>query len=99
MKLLIEKELSEDEKELSEEAKTFCEDVLIKLYRAVDYMVCDYDRRDLERNLRNAGAASACAAIFIAMGHEVDLKIYNKDGYDLTDQIIIDGKSYDFFHN
>lgn len=87
-----------DEKELKEAMERYSEEIFVKMYRAVDRMVRDYDANDKARNLRNAGAASAYAIVLREMGHEVDLRIYNADGYDLTDKIIVDGKTYDFFH-
>lgn len=72
--------------------------IFTKMYQAVDYMVSSYNRNDFERNLRNSGSASAYASVLRSMGHEVDLRIYNADGYDLTDKIVVNGKEYDFFH-
>lgn len=72
--------------------------VFTKMYQAVDWMVDCYNRKDLARNYRNSGTASGCASVLRSLGYEVDLRIYNKDGYDLTDRIVVEGKTFDFFH-
>lgn len=87
-----------DEKELQEAIERYGEEIFVKMYSAVDRMVSDYNMDDKERNLRNSGFATAYAIVLRKIGHEVDLRIYNAGGYDLTDQIIVDGKTYDFFH-
>lgn len=74
------------------------EEIFTKMYQSVDLMVQHYNRKDIERNHRNSGSASAFASVLRSMGHDVDLRIYNADGYDLTDVIVVDGKKYDFFH-
>lgn len=82
-----------DERELQEAIERYGEEIFVKMYRAVDRMVSDYDMNDKERNLRNSGSATAYAIVLRKIGHEVDLRIYNAGGYDLTDQIIVDGKT------
>ena len=74
------------------------EEIFTKMYQSIDRMVQDYNRRDIERNHRNSGGASAFASVLRSMGHEVDLRVYNADGYDLTNCIVVDGKTFDFFH-
>ena len=74
------------------------EEIFTKLYQSVDWMVQNYNNKDVERNHRNSGSALAYATVLRSMGHEVDLRIYNANGYDLTNNIVIDGKTYDFFH-
>lgn len=73
--------------------------IFTKMYQAVDWMVSNYNKQDIERNHRNSGSASAFASVLRSMGHNVDLRVYNQDGYDLTNAIIVNGKQYDFFHN
>ena len=74
------------------------EEIFTKLYQSIDWMVQNYNQKDIERNHRNSGSALAYASVLKSMGHEVDLRIYNADGYDLTNNIVVDGKKYDFFH-
>lgn len=69
-----------------------------KLINKMDDLMETYRQRDLKRNCVNCGMAQAYATVMHDMGHDVSLRIYEKDGFYITDQITIDGKSYDYFH-
>lgn len=70
-----------------------------RLYQAIDYMMEAYKKQDTNRNHTNYGSATAYAEVLRDMGHEVELRVYSKDEYLITDKITIDDKTFDFFHN
>lgn len=82
-----------------EKSKTMYEEIFLGVYRSIDWMVQAYNRKDLKRNQVNYGSATAFASVLRSMGHEVDLRVYDADGFLLTNSIVIDGKTFDFFHN
>lgn len=69
------------------------------LYKAIDYMMEAYKNLDINRNHTNYGSATAYAEVLRDMGHKVELRVYGKDEYLITDKITIDDKTFDFFHN
>lgn len=77
---------------------TMYEEIFLKLYNSVDWMVQAYNRDDKDRNHVNYGSATAFASVLQSMGHEVDLRVYGEGGYLLTNSIVIDGKTFDFIH-
>ena len=78
---------------------TMYEEIFLGMYRSVDWMVQAYNHKDTDRNHVNYGGATAFASVLRSMGHEVDLRVYNDDGYLLTNCIVVDGREYDFIHN
>ena len=82
-----------------ETKNTMYEEIFLGMYRSIDWMVQAYNRKDYDRNHVNYGSATAFASVLRSMGHEVDLRVYDKDGYLLTNSIVVDGREYDFFHN
>ena len=78
---------------------TMYEEIFLGMYQSIDFMVQAYNNKDNDRNHVNYGSATAYAKIMQSMGHEVDLRVYSKDGYLLTDYIVVDDKKFDFFHN
>lgn len=77
---------------------TMYNEIFLGMYRSIDWMVQAYNQKDNDRNHVNYGSATAFASILQSMGHEVDLRVYNEDGYLLTNHIVVDGKEFDFFH-
>lgn len=75
------------------------EQLFFKLYNAVDWMMKNYEQKDSNRNRVNYGSATAYACILREMGHDVELRVYEKEGYLVTDKITIKGADYDFFHS
>lgn len=77
---------------------TIYNEIFMKMYQSVDWMVQAYNQKDNNRNHVNYGSATAYASLLQSMGHDVDLRVYGDDGYLLTNSIIVDGKNFDFFH-
>lgn len=77
---------------------TLYETIFSRLYNSVDQMVENRKVQDNERNHVCYGAAVAYAVVLREMGHAVELGVYEKEGYLLTDKITVDGKGFDFFH-
>ena len=82
-----------------EKKNTMYEEIFLGMFRSVDWMVQNYNNKDLKRNHVNYGSATAFASVLRSMGHEVDLRVYGDGEYLLTNGIIVDGKQFDFFHN
>lgn len=51
------------------------------------------EQKDLERNRVNYGCAISWAQIMRDFGHDVDLIVYDSDGFLRVAKIMIDGKS------
>ena len=82
-----------------EKKSTMYEEIFLGMFRSVDWMVQNYNRKDLKRNHINYGSATAFASVLRSTGHEVDLRVYDAEGYLLTNSIVVDGREFDFFHN
>ena len=83
-----------------EKKNAMYEEIFLGMYRSIDWMVQSYNRKDMKRNQINYGSATAFASVLRSMGHEVDLRVYDLEGYLLTNHICVDGREFDFFfHN
>lgn len=82
-----------------EKKNTMYEEIFLGMYRSIDWMVQNYNSKDLNRNHVNYGSATAFASVLRSMGHEVDLRVYGEGDYLLTNGIVVDGKQFDFFHS
>lgn len=72
--------------------ETLYEKYYRRMYEAVIRMNDYAAVNDFARNQVNYGVAFAYQSLMYDLGHTVDLRIYGKDDYLVTDKIVIDGK-------
>lgn len=73
---------------------TYFDNVKVRLFTDCNNVNNYEEQKDLERNRVNYGRAISWAQVMRDFGHDVDLPVYDSDGFLRIAKIVIDGEVY-----
>lgn len=73
---------------------TYFDNLKVRLFTDCSNVNSYEEQKDLERNRVNYGCAISWAQVMRDFGHDVDLPVYDSDGFLRIAKIVIDGEVY-----
>lgn len=73
---------------------TYFDNLKVRLFTDCSNVNSYEEQKDIERNRVNYGCAISWAQVMRDFGHDVDLPVYDSDGFLRIAKIVIDGEVY-----